>query len=207
MAREPLTTVGDTFPLTLTHILRRMRSVHRDSEVVTQLDADGRRARASFAEVADRADRLGAALLALGIERGDRVGTFAWNAQAHLEAYYAVPCLGAVLHTLNLRLAPEQVAYTVNHARDRVLIVDDSLVPAMERIVPLLETVEQLIVVGDGATLPGALGYDELLAEAAPSSHGPSSTSSRPPPSVTRQARPATRRACSIRSARSASTR
>ncbi len=63
---------------------------------------------------------------------GDRVGSYAWNTQQHLEAYYAVPCMGAVLHTLNLRLFPEQVAYTANHARDRVIILDASLVEQIE---------------------------------------------------------------------------
>ena len=94
----------DDFPLTLHHIRRRMRSCNRGAEVVT-LTGDGRRrARASHGEVSERVDRLARALAELGVEQGDRVGTFAWNNQRHFELYFAVPCMGAVLHTLNIRL-------------------------------------------------------------------------------------------------------
>jgi len=153
------------FPLTLAHVLDRTRTVHHRSQVVTLVDADGGRTRASFAEVADRADRLAAALARLGIRPGDRVATFAWNTQHHLEAYFAIPCMGAVLQTLNLRLFAEQVAYTANHAEARLIILDESLVPQMEAIAPLLETVEHFVVVGDGdtGTLPNVLRYEELI--------------------------------------------
>ena len=79
------------------------------------------------------ADRLAAALTKLGVRDGDRVGTFCWNTQEHLEAYFAIPCLGAVLHTLNIRLFPEQLAYVINHAEDNVIIVDDSLIPVLAK--------------------------------------------------------------------------
>jgi fatty-acyl-CoA synthase len=153
-------------PLTLSHVLRRIGTVHHQSDVVTLLDDSGARSRASFGEVAARAGRLAGALARLGVGPGDRVGSYAWNTQQHLEAYYAVPCMGAVLHTLNLRLFPEQVAYTANHARDRVIILDASLVGQMEQVVPLLETVEQFVVIGDGDTgsLPNVHRYEELLA-------------------------------------------
>jgi fatty-acyl-CoA synthase len=123
--------------------------------------------RATYSEVAERADRLSAALAALGVGRGDRVGTFCWNSQQHLEAYLAVPCMGAVLHTLNIRLFPEQLAYVVNHAQDRVVLVDDSLVPVLARVAGDLETVEHFVVIGDGdaGDLPNVLRYEELLAE------------------------------------------
>ena len=124
----------DGFPLTLTHVLRRMRTVHARSSVVTQVAADGTRIRASFADVAERADRLAAGLDALGVRPGDRVGSFAWNTQQYLEAYYAVPCMGAVLHTMNLRLSPAEVAFTVNHSKARVLLVDASLAEPMSKI-------------------------------------------------------------------------
>jgi fatty-acyl-CoA synthase len=154
------------FPLTLTHVLGRARSVHHRAEVVTLRDAEGTRTRATMAEVAARADRLAAALRALGVEPGDRVGVFAWNTQEHLEAYYAVPCSGAVLHTLNPRLSAEQVAYTINHARDRIVLVDSTLVGEMEKVLPLLDGVERFVVVGDGdaGALPDPLRYEELLA-------------------------------------------
>src|ERR1700724_2526664 len=120
------------FPLTITSLLRHGAAVHGDSEVVT-FEGEGSR-RASFTEVATRMARLANALQALGIEAGDRVGTFGWNTQEHLEAYLAVPCMGAVLHTLNIRLFPEQLTYVVNHAEDRVVIVYGSIAPLFARI-------------------------------------------------------------------------
>jgi fatty-acyl-CoA synthase len=160
--------VQNDFDITVQHILRRMRTVTSGAEVVTLLD-DGKVARATYGEVARRADRLANALHALGVRAGDRVATFAWNTQQHLEAYYAIPCMGAVLHTLNIRLFDDQLTYIVNHARDKVVIVDDSLVPVLERLAPTFETVEQYIVIGDGGcgSLPGAVRYDTLIADAA----------------------------------------
>ncbi len=158
------------FPLTIGMLFRHGATVHPDSEVVT-FEGDGSR-RAAFAEVADRARRLGAALTRLGISAGDRVGTFAWNTQEHLEAYFAIPCLGAVLHTLNVRLFAEQLTYVVNHAEDRVVLVDDTLVPLLAKVAGELKTVERFIVIGDGdasalseaAPRVEVLRYDELLA-------------------------------------------
>jgi fatty-acyl-CoA synthase len=164
------------FPLTVGMIFRHGRDVFGgDSEVVTFEGESSRRA--SFAGVGERADRLAVALRDLGIRPGDRVGTLMWNTQEHLEAYFAVPCLGAVLHTLNLRLFPEQLAYIVNHAADRLVIVDDNLVPILARVAGELTTVERVLVVGDGdvSALHDAapdlevLRYEELLAAADPS--------------------------------------
>jgi fatty-acyl-CoA synthase len=158
------------FPLTIGMILRHGRTVFGDSEVVT-FQGDGCW-RASFAEVAPRVDRLAGALRRLGIEEGDRVATFQWNNQEHLEAYLAIPNLGAVLHTLNIRLFPEQLTYVANHAEDRIVLVDDSLVPLLARVAPDLKTIEHYIVVGggdasalaDAAAGADVLRYDELLA-------------------------------------------
>ena len=136
------------FPLTINAILRHGRTVHGGSECVT-FTGDGVR-RTSYADIADHADRLAAALARLGVRDGDRVGTFMWNDEEHLEAYFAVPCMGAVLHTLNIRISPEQLVYVVNHAGDRVVIVDDSLVPVIGAVASELHTVEAWIVVGDG---------------------------------------------------------
>lgn len=153
------------FPLTIGSILRHGVAVYGDSECVTSTGAGSRRA--TFAEVGSRAERLAAALARLGICPGDRVGTFCWNSQEHLEAYFAIPSMGAVLHTLNIRLFPEQLAYVVNHAEDRVIILDDSLVPLLARVAPELHTVERFIVIGDGdASALGdveVLRYDDLL--------------------------------------------
>jgi fatty-acyl-CoA synthase len=151
------------FPLTLQHILERMRRLFADSEVVSV--RDGERTRASYGEVVERADRLCSALQQLDIGSGDRVATFAWNTREHLEAYLAVPCMGAVLHTLNVRLFAEQLTYIVNHAEDRVIIVDDSLVPVLDKLAPSFESVRHYIVIGDGdaGSLPDPLRYEELL--------------------------------------------
>ena len=159
-----MTSTMQDFPLTITSLFRRGRSVFGDSKVVSFQGEVSRRA--SFATIAGRAERLGAALRRLGVRRGDRVGTLAWNSQEHQEAYLAVPCMGAVLHTLNLRLAPEQLAWVVNHAEDRVIIVDASLLPLLAKIKDQLKTVEHYVVIGEGdaSSLGSALGYEELIA-------------------------------------------
>ena len=92
-----------------------------------------------------------------------------WNSQEHLEVYMAVPCMGAVLHTLNIRLFPEQLTYIANHAEDKIVFVDDSLVPLLEKVAPSFETVEHYVVVGDGdaGSLPNVIRYEDLLAEQA----------------------------------------
>jgi fatty-acyl-CoA synthase len=156
--------VQNDFPLTVGHILDRMRTLGGEAEVATLTD-DGV-TRASHVEVAERAGRLAAGLAKLSVEPGDRVGTFCWNTQAHLEAYIAIPCMGAVLHTLNIRLFPEQLTYIVNHARDKVILVDQSLVPVLEKLAPEFEHVERFIVIGDGdhGSLEPTTDYEELLA-------------------------------------------
>jgi fatty-acyl-CoA synthase len=161
------------FPLTIGMIFRHGRSVYANSEVVTY-EGDGCR-RSTYAQVGDRVDQLASALTKLGVENGTRVGTFCWNNQEHLEAYLAVPSMGAVLHTLNLRLFPELLTYVINHAADEVVIVDDTLIPLLAKVAPDLETVKTFIVTGTGdsgalaeATDAQILGYEELLAAEAP---------------------------------------
>jgi fatty-acyl-CoA synthase len=154
--------------LTITDILRRGAKVYPESQVVSFKGESS--SRGTFGEVAKRAARLAGALKRLGIRSGDRVGTLCWNNQEHLEAYFAVPCMGAVLHTLNLRLDPQQLAYVINHAEDRVILVDASLVKLLAAIRPHLATVEQVIVIGQGDTsgLGEFLSYEELLAAESP---------------------------------------
>ena len=155
-------------PLTITSLFEHGRRVHGESQVVT---CEGERVRrARFAEVGTRVERLAAALRRLGVVPGDRVATFCWNSQEHLEAYFAVPGMGAVLHTLNIRLFPEQLVYVANHAADRVVLVDDSLVPLLARVRPQLETVEHVVVIGDSDATPlgEVLRYEELLAAEEP---------------------------------------
>jgi fatty-acyl-CoA synthase len=159
----------DDFPLTLQHMLRRMRSVHPGAEVVT-LTPLGSTERVSFGDTSERVDRLARALGRLGVEPSDRVATFAWNNQRHFELYMAVPCVGAVLHTLNVRLFAEQLIYIVNHAEDKLVFVDDSLVPLLEKLAPEMPGVEHFILMGDGdaGSLPRVLRYEDLLEQAGP---------------------------------------
>jgi fatty-acyl-CoA synthase len=120
-------------------------------------------------EHGERVRRLAAALGKLGIRPGDRVGTFAWNNQEHLEAYFAVPAMGAVLHCINIRLFPEQLIYIVNHAADRIVIVDESLIPMLAKIAGQLTTVERYIAIGEGGGLPReTLRYEDVIASCDP---------------------------------------
>ena len=155
-------------PLLISDILRYGQEVHGDSTVIT-VETGGHRS-ATFTEVATRAEKLAKALRRLGVKDGDRVGTFCWNNQGHLEAYLAIPCMGAVLHTLNIRLPAEQLAYVINHAEDRVIIVDASLIPLLAAVKDELKTVETIIVAGEGDTsaLGETLSYERLLAAEEP---------------------------------------
>jgi fatty-acyl-CoA synthase len=154
-------------PLLVSGILRHGQRVYGDSLVVT-VEADGYR-QATFAAVASRAEQLAKALARLGVGEGDRVGTFMWNDQEHLEAYLGVPSMGAVLHTLNLRLFPEQLAFVVNHAEDKVVLVDASVAPLFARVRDDCKTVEHVVVVnGDAEDLGGTLRYEDVLAAEEP---------------------------------------
>ena len=108
--------------------------------------------RYTYADYADRVCRLSAALAALGIRKGDRVGTFAWNSHRHMEVYFAAPLMGMVLHTVNIRLSPQDITYIVNHAGDQVLIVDASLWHLLEPIRKDLRSVKHVIVMKDTPT-------------------------------------------------------
>jgi fatty-acyl-CoA synthase len=154
------------FQLTVGTMRRRLRTCYPDQEVVTL--EQGGPARTSYAQIANRVERLGRVLARLGVQPGDRVATFAWNSQRHFELYLAIPSFGAVLHTINIRLFPDQVAYIVNHARDRVIFVDGSLVEALAKLAPRFEGVRHYVVMGDGDldALPGALSYEQLMDEA-----------------------------------------
>src|SRR6476659_6189961 len=135
--------------LTIGSLMLHGTTVHADAEVVTAT-ADGVRRR-SYAEMGRRAAQLAHGLRGLGITGDQRVATFQWNNVEHLEAYLAVPSMGAVLHTLNIRLFPEQLVYIDNHAEDRVVIVDDSLVPLFSKELPKLDTVTHVLVAGPDA--------------------------------------------------------
>jgi fatty-acyl-CoA synthase len=140
-------------PLLVRRLLEHGTSTHGASRLVTAADAGVRTA--TYADVGANSARLARALASLGVRPGDRVGTFMWNNQEHMEAYYAVPCMGAVIHPLNIRLAPPQVTYIADHAEDRVVIVDASLLPAFTTLLPGMKTVDHIVVNGpiDGAGL------------------------------------------------------
>src|SRR5919201_6946778 len=135
------------FQLTLPPLLRRAETFFGEKEIVSRLP-DKSFHRYTYREMARRAKQLAVALQGLGLERGDRVATLAWNHHAHLEAYFGVPCGGFVLHTLNLRLHPSDIGYIAAHGGDRVLIVDRSLLPLYEEFKDETD-IEQVFVVED----------------------------------------------------------
>ena len=160
-------------PLLISDLFEHGRRLYADSRIITAGEAGDRIA--TYAELGDRVDKLAKALRKLGVEREDRVGTFCWNHQEHLEAYFAISSMGAVMHTLNIRLFPEQLAFIVNHAEDKVIIVDDNLAPMLGQVAEQLKTVEHVIVVGTGDDTPLRAApratfhrYDELIAAESP---------------------------------------
>src|SRR5712692_1851039 len=132
-ATAPMLSTMMDEPLTISQILWRIERLYSNKAVVTQR-AEGEPRRSTYGEVARRARRLASALTKFGIRPGERVATFAWNTQTHLECYFAIPCMGAVLHTLNVRLFEEQLDYIINHAEDRVIFCDRSVLPSLERL-------------------------------------------------------------------------
>ncbi|MFF2651737.1 long-chain fatty acid--CoA ligase [Streptomyces sp. NPDC058045] len=137
-------------PLTVSRILEHGRKIHATSQVTTWTGEGGGRRR-SYAELGDRAAQLAHALRdELGVTPGSVVGTLMWNNAEHVEAYFAVPSMGAVLHTLNLRLPADQLAWIVNHAADRVILVDGSLLPLLAPLLPRLPGVRHVVVSGPG---------------------------------------------------------
>ncbi len=160
-------------PLLISDLFEHGRRLYGDSRVITAREGGDRIS--TYAQVADRTDQLAKALMKLGVQREDRVGTFCWNNQEHLEAYFAISSMGAVMHTLNIRLFPEQLAFVINHAKDKVIIVDDSLVPLLAKVAKDMTTVEHIIVVGSGDDAPLREApratlhrYDELLSSESP---------------------------------------
>src|SRR5882724_7844890 len=153
-------------PLLLSHFLERAEKFYPKREIVSRT-AKGVH-RTNYAEVGRRVRRLATALDRLGIKPGDRVGTFAWNHYRHLELYFALTGSGRVLHTLNVRLFPEQMTFIANHADDRVIFVDDCLIPLLEKISADLPRVEAYIVMGDEmpqTKLAPVVRYEDLIAE------------------------------------------
>jgi fatty-acyl-CoA synthase len=156
------------FPLTLPSILERSSKLFRRVEIVSRRP-DRSIIRTTYGDFYERARRLASALTKLGLRPGDRVASMMWNHSGHLEAFFGVPCAGGILHTLNLRLHPHEIAAIVNHAADRFLLIDDVLLPTLEKC-SAHASFERIIVVpycGTAFPLPeGALNYEELLADA-----------------------------------------
>jgi fatty-acyl-CoA synthase len=142
-------------PLLITDIMRFAQRMYPEREVVS-ITCDEGLHRSSYGEVFARAAQLAHALREAGIGQGDRVATLAWNDHRHLELYYAVSCMGAVLHTVNPRLFPEQIEYIVQHAEDRILFVDPLVLPALLPLLAKFDKLERVIVMSDAAHLPEA---------------------------------------------------
>lgn len=153
------------YPLTLAHLLYRAERLFSRKTIASRGTAG--MTRYTYGDLARRVRRLANVLRQLGVKSGDRVGTFGWNTHRHLELYLAIPSYGAVLHTINIRLFAEQIAYIINHAEDVVVFVDESLLAALEPLAPQLRSVRAYVVMGDGPLPSSSLqplhSYEELL--------------------------------------------
>jgi len=159
------------YPLTTQHVLWRLERLFARKEIVTRREADLHRYR--YTDLARRVAQLANVLTRLGVRQGDRVATLAWNNYRHLELYYAIPCMGAVLHTLNLRLFPDQLEFTIRDADDSVLFVDRTLIPVLARVAGRIPSVRTIVVLNDGGPLPEhdlgeLLDYETLMAAEGP---------------------------------------
>jgi fatty-acyl-CoA synthase len=155
-------------PLLITDIMRFAERNYPDVEVVS-VTLDNPRHRCTWKDVFRRARQLANALTAAGVKPGDRIGSIAWNDYRHLELYYAVSCMGAVMHTINPRLFPEQLEYIINHAEDKLLFVDPTLLPVLAPLQGKTPSVEKVIVLGSDATIPDAVkgkleSYESFIA-------------------------------------------
>ena len=156
------------FELTIGSILLHADRFHGDREIVSR-QPDGGIVRSSYSQVLNRSRQLCNALTSLGVVAGDRVATLATNSLRHLEVYFAVPAMGAIIHTVNPRLFPEQVEFIINHAQDKILLVEPQFVPLVEQIRGSLKNVRHIVVMGsDGGDAAGLLPYEELVEAASP---------------------------------------
>src|SRR5690242_2677859 len=151
------------FPLTLTTILERAGKYFPRVEIVSR-EPDGSITRSNYDAVYRRARSLADALRRLGLKPGDRVASMMWNHAAHLETFFGVPCAGGILHTLNIRLQPQEIAGIINHARDRFLIIDDVLLPLLEQFRSTVDFQRVIVVRHSSSPIPrGLMDYDELV--------------------------------------------
>ena len=154
------------YPLTLTHFFERSRRLFARKTIATRVPG-GPLFRYTYGEFVARTMRLAGALAALGVRRGDRVATFAWNTHRHLELYWAVPLSGAILHTLNIRLSAHDLTYIINHAGDSIIFADASLLPLLAALRDALPTVRRIVVMPDGPGSVGSSGAATSVADAA----------------------------------------
>ncbi|CAM3516207.1 long-chain fatty acid--CoA ligase [Cytobacillus oceanisediminis] len=156
-------------PLTMTQMIKRAVQYFPKKMVVSRTSSGIQRF--TYKEIAERTRKLAESLQKLGVDRGDKVGTLAWNHHRHLEAYFAIPCSGAVLHTINIRLSPQHISYIINHAEDKVLLIDPDIVPLIEKVKDELKTVKAFIIMTDDKELPETslspvYHYEKLVEEA-----------------------------------------
>ncbi|MHA6260473.1 long-chain fatty acid--CoA ligase [Sporosarcina sp. CAU 1771] len=154
-------------PLLLSSFVKRAEQYFPDKLIISRT-GENKIHRIPYSEFAKRSRKLADALTKLGMKHGTKVGTFAWNHHRHLEAYFGVPCTGAVLHMINIRLSPEHIAYVINHAEDEILLVDDNLFPLLSKLAPMLKTVKHYVIMGDSkeipeTTLENVHSYEALL--------------------------------------------
>jgi fatty-acyl-CoA synthase len=135
------------YPLTLQHALLRVMCLFPRKQIITQ--TDGEPHRYAYGDWGKRVAQLANALRTAGFAEGDRIATFAWNTYWHFELYFAIPCMGAVLHTLNIRLFAEQLVYIVNEAEDKVIFVDGDLVPVLEKLADQLPSVKLYVIMDE----------------------------------------------------------
>ena len=154
------------YELSLQHVLWRVERLHQHKEIVTKQEQGVHRT--TNGQMVPRINRLAGALKRLGVKPGDRVATLAWNNYRHLELYYAVPCMGAVLHTLNLRLFPQHLEFIIKDAEDKVLFVDQTLLPLLKPLAGKMPSIKQIVLMGNGTPvaendLGEMLDYETLL--------------------------------------------
>ena len=155
-------------PLSIVSMIERAEKLFPKKEIISRTHSGI--FEYTYKDMAERTRKLASVLKRLGVEKGDRVGTFAWNHHRHLEAYFAIPSIGAVLHTINIRLPGEHISYIVNHAEDKVLLIDIDLLPLIERVKDDLKTVKAFIVMADDTELPESTleplySYEQLISE------------------------------------------
>ena len=149
-------------PLLISQLIEFAAENHGDTEIVSRR-VEGDIHRYTYRDARHRAKQMAEALVGLGIKPGDRIGTLAWNGYRHFELYYAISGMGAVCHTINPRLFPEQIVYIVNHAEDRILFVDANLLPLVEKLAPQFKGVRHIVAMTDRAHLPAGLAIPNLL--------------------------------------------